>query len=383
MFENILFQDRAIHQLVSALKTGSVAPGWLVFGPSGSGKLTLALEFARILTCRGQPRGDWNCECPSCQAHRLLDYPGLALGGFKDFLGEITVSADALERKKDTPRAYHFYRAVKKVLKRLEPMFWDPTDNKYKALLEVGRSVAEALDDYHPRYRGERVNAKSLAAIVKGCEKIRNQFPQQGLGVEGVRELSTWARTTSALGIRVIILEGADRWLASTRNALLKILEEPPQEVYFLVLTRHRAAVIPTIQSRLRPLELRARTTEEQATVAQRIFALDGVTDLSGLLSGGGRKSEVERAVASFLQAVARRERRLPDLGLEETDFHAFLELLASSLSVTARDGGLEQRESSIRRLEVLRKAVVSKEIYHLDLPVVLDELFFSFCEVA
>lgn len=49
---------------------------------------------------------------------------------------------------------------------------------------------------------------------------------------------------------RVILIQGADRMNQSAANALLKVLEEPPEGVLFLLTAGSQAAVLPTIRSR-------------------------------------------------------------------------------------------------------------------------------------
>lgn len=49
---------------------------------------------------------------------------------------------------------------------------------------------------------------------------------------------------------RVVLIQGADRMHPSAANALLKVLEEPPEGVLFLLTAGSQAAVLPTIRSR-------------------------------------------------------------------------------------------------------------------------------------
>ena len=49
---------------------------------------------------------------------------------------------------------------------------------------------------------------------------------------------------------RVVLIQGADRMNQSAANALLKVLEEPPEGVLFLLTAGSQAAVLPTIRSR-------------------------------------------------------------------------------------------------------------------------------------
>ena len=62
--------------------------------------------------------------------------------------------------------------------------------------------------------------------------------------------------------------------LDASKNALLKILEEPPKNLTFILLTTNRNALLPTILSRLRPYYFQERKEEEQKEVIERVFHL-------------------------------------------------------------------------------------------------------------
>ena len=57
-------------------------------------------------------------------------------------------------------------------------------------------------------------------------------------------------------GERIVIMEHAEKMNASAENALLKTLEEPPENVLFLLLTDTPGALLPTIVSRCRQVAL-------------------------------------------------------------------------------------------------------------------------------
>jgi len=54
---------------------------------------------------------------------------------------------------------------------------------------------------------------------------------------------------------KVFILEDAEKMLPSASNALLKTLEEPNEDTHFLLLSNHSDRLLPTIVSRLFPLQ--------------------------------------------------------------------------------------------------------------------------------
>ncbi|MBB43204.1 MAG: DNA polymerase III subunit delta' [Rhodospirillaceae bacterium] len=86
--------------------------------------------------------------------------------------------------------------------------------------------------------------------------KIRNS-----IAVEDVRLCGNFLRLTSAeAGWRVLIIDSVDELTISAANALLKILEEPPNDALILIVCHNPYLILPTIKSRccqlsLKPLE--------------------------------------------------------------------------------------------------------------------------------
>ncbi|MDP9195992.1 MAG: DNA polymerase III subunit delta' [Pseudomonadota bacterium] len=78
-----------------------------------------------------------------------------------------------------------------------------------------------------------------------------------GIAVDTVREIAPFLRlTSSAGGWRVVIVDGANGMNASSQNAILKILEEPPPRTLLLLTAENPGALLPTIRSRVRLLPL-------------------------------------------------------------------------------------------------------------------------------
>lgn len=57
-------------------------------------------------------------------------------------------------------------------------------------------------------------------------------------------------------GARVVVVEPAEAMNHSAQNALLKILEEPPSSVYFILVSSNWRRLLPTIRSRCRSMAL-------------------------------------------------------------------------------------------------------------------------------
>lgn len=69
--------------------------------------------------------------------------------------------------------------------------------------------------------------------------------------IEQIRDLQEQAFTSTQLGgRRVIIINPAEKMNGAAANALLKLLEEPPSHVSFILITEQIASLAPTVLSR-------------------------------------------------------------------------------------------------------------------------------------
>ena len=82
--------------------------------------------------------------------------------------------------------------------------------------------------------------------------------------VDETRETISFFGSTAAVeGWRVCVVDTVDELNPNAANALLKVLEEPPQQSLFLLVSHAPARVLPTILSRCRKLLLRPLGTDD------------------------------------------------------------------------------------------------------------------------
>ncbi len=80
---------------------------------------------------------------------------------------------------------------------------------------------------------------------------------RQNIVVDDVAAVSRGLRLTSTVGgWRVVVVDSADDMNHNAANALLKILEEPPQRVILLLISHAPGKLLPTIRSRCRKLDM-------------------------------------------------------------------------------------------------------------------------------
>src|SRR5207253_3759774 len=87
--------------------------------------------------------------------------------------------------------------------------------------------------------------------------------------VDETRETISFFGSTAAVdGWRVCIVDTVDELNPNAANALLKILEEPPQRSLFLLASHAPARALPTILSRCRKLPLRPLAVDDVIAAA-------------------------------------------------------------------------------------------------------------------
>jgi DNA polymerase III subunit delta' len=94
--------------------------------------------------------------------------------------------------------------------------------------------------------------------------------------VDQTRETISFFGSTAAVeGWRVCIVDSVDELNPNAANALLKILEEPPRQSLFLLVSHAPARVLPTILSRCRKLALRPLATSDVIRAAAQAAGIE------------------------------------------------------------------------------------------------------------
>jgi len=215
----LLGQSAAEKSFLQAVQSGRLHHGWLIAGPRGVGKATLAWRIARYLLAENAAAGD---------------------GLFGD--SSPAPATDTLTRPDNDPLARRVAALAEPRL-TLVRRVWDPKSSRHK----------------------------------------------KDIGVDEIRRLKSFFNLSAADGgRRVVIVDTADEMTTNAANALLKLLEEPPDNAILLLISHQPSRLLPTIRSRCRVLRCEPLSGAEmaQALTAAGSETGDDAAALSEL-SGG------------------------------------------------------------------------------------------------
>jgi DNA polymerase-3 subunit delta' len=200
---------------------------------------------------------------------------------------------------------------------------------------QVQSATSLEIDPSHPVAR--HVAAESHGGLLTLERSLNDKGVMRTvITVDETRETVSFFGSTAAIdGWRVCIVDTVDELNTNAANALLKVLEEPPQRSLFLLVTHAQARVLPTIQSRCRKLPLRALSVADvtRATAQAAELELDDplLQEVAGASEGsvsralnllGGGALKLHQRTASLLET-------LPNV--DPRELHALGEALGTS----------------------------------------------------
>jgi DNA polymerase III subunit gamma/tau len=126
-------------------------------------------------------------------------------------------------------------------------------------------------------------------------------------GIDDIRNLIESAKITPLSGpYKIFIIDEVHMLSKSAMNALLKILEEPPLYLVFLLATTNPEKLLPTIHSRLTSLKLHNHTESQIIERLSYVSQKEGITIDTDALELVAKKSEgSQRDAINLLETLA------------------------------------------------------------------------------
>jgi DNA polymerase III subunit delta' len=205
----------------------------------------------------------------------------------------------------------------------------DPSVREVAAAKSLGVDVAD------PVARRIAAQAQPDLLILERTFNDKGVLHKQ-IAVDDIRRtVAFFGSTAGEGGWRVAIVDAVDELNRAGANALLKVLEEPPERALLLLVSHSAARVLPTLRSRCRILTLRPLA---DADVAQAAAAATGAEagDPQVIAAAAAAEGSVARALSLMDEgALALREQALAMLerlpALDAKALHALGEALAGT----------------------------------------------------
>ena len=170
--------------------------------------------------------------------------------------------------------------------------------------------------DSHPDFRHVCADADSDAEAEETATRATDSKKKRAssvIKIDAIRALEDFVYVGShRQGRRVVLISDADQMNGPAANALLKILEEPPASVYFILVTSRLRVLLPTIRSRCRLLAFRG-PPRDQAEAWLRTHEADSRSGKFLDVAGGAplqvlewQKQGVLSALENALEALSR-----------------------------------------------------------------------------
>lgn len=196
-FKDIIGQRDIINNLIKAVAEERIPHAILLYGPAGNGKLALALAFAQYLNCHSRIKEDSCGVCSSCRKYAKLIHPDL-----------------------------HFTYPI----------------------IKANDKTTSA--DYIVKWR-EYFSQNSYPKYQKWMQCIADENKQGVITVEEAKDLIRKLNQKSyEAGYKVSIIWLPELMHASCANKMLKILEEPPVNTLFILVSEGEEKLLNTIRSR-------------------------------------------------------------------------------------------------------------------------------------
>lgn len=240
-FKDVIGQEEAKKRLTDMADEGRLPHALMFCGPNGSGKMALALAFATYLLCEHHDGAADSCgECRQCAMLRKWEHPDLHF--VFPTIKLPSMGSDHKPVSDDFARQWHTLLAN-------GPYF----------------SMNQWM---------ETIGAENQQAIITAGESD-----------ELTRKLSL---KSSQGGYKVALIWLPERMNADCANKLLKLIEEPPADTVFLMVSEEPDKLLDTIRSRTQRIDIRRIDNESMTQALAERRGLDEATATRVARMAGG-----------------------------------------------------------------------------------------------
>ncbi len=248
LFKDIVGQEQVKQKLIKSVKEGRIPHAQLFTGQDGTGKLALAIAYAQYISCQQKGEDDSCGVCPSCHKFNKLIHPDL------HFVFPIILS----ERKTDDEGPSG----------KLSDAFMI----QWREVLLENPYITES--DWY-----EMIGAENKQGIIGTTESS-----------DVIRKLSMKSFESD---YKTMIIWLPERMNQQAANKLLKLIEEPPQNTTFLMVSENPTQLLKTILSRTQVIKVPPIHRESIALALVDRYQMNPsrASDISRISNGNYRKA--------------------------------------------------------------------------------------------
>ena len=198
------------------------------------------------------------------------------------------------------------------------------------------------------------------------------------IGIESVREITDSAYILpNDLDVKIYIINDAEKLTTQAQNALLKIFEEGPKSVYFILLTSAPSQLLPTVRSRAPEIktevfndkkltELLTQNVKKAADLyAKDEQALKKIVSASG--GSYGKALDILEGKNRKTPQLIKKAENIVSLLSEKDGAHLMLALLDESSDRENYSSVLSLVQNALRDLAMIKKGGENDMIFYSD----------------
>ena len=202
----------------------------------------------------------------------------------------------------------------------------EPVKESIKSLFtRKKKDIPHAYLFFGPRGCGKTTTARIVGNMLN-CpdEEIQEYNMANTRGIDTIRVITENCMYSSISGNpRVYIFDEIHRQTKDAQNALLKLLEEPPENVYIILCTTEPQALLPTITSRCHSYQMKTLKPSEI------INLIDSILDKEGF-DVAEYPPEIKKEISRLAEGLPRNALVLLDAIIDMDDADKALESLSS-----------------------------------------------------
>lgn len=255
-------QGNIAESLESALEGGFLPQSILFSGSRGTSRLTAALDLAYTLLGHEEDR-------------ELLKNANIVFLPCRNLYSEIQAAINLYGQSKNRASRLYLIETVRKALMQYPSMLASAYDKKTQGYFNQAEEVATLLYDYEAEreYSDSEINTL-LKCIQKNMTQafLNKGRRSSGVTIDEIRAIQDWFSSSS--DVKIAIIENLEESTEGAKNSLLKILEEPNENGYLILLSSNPQRLLPTILSRVRKYSFPQLTEEKISRFIKDKFRL-------------------------------------------------------------------------------------------------------------